>query len=79
MEEDERALALAEIDPTKVRLEHMLRNGEELIEGEEKLNRLKGAGLIRLDAKVLQALLENPECIPESWKKVSVRGTPSFK
>jgi len=84
-EQDKRSLALRQLDLTKVRLEHMLREretdptggtireGETFIKGEEKLKRLKEAGHIRLDAKVFQTLWENQAFIPESWKgKVSV-------
>ena len=43
-EQDERSLALSEVDLTKVRFEDMLKSGESSIQGEEKLKRLKKAG-----------------------------------
>ena len=69
VEEDERSLALAEIDLTKINFEVTLKEGEGTIDGEEKLKRLKDAGHIRLDAKVLQTLWENQHLIPVSWKE----------
>ncbi len=68
-EEDERSLALTEIDLTNVHLETMLKDGENVVGGEEKLKRLKEANNIRLDAKVFQTLWKNKNLIPESWKK----------
>lgn len=67
-EQDERSLALAKMDLSKVRLETCLW-GEASISGEEKLRRLKAAGHIRLDAKIFQILWENKDKIPESWKE----------
>jgi hypothetical protein len=58
VEEDQSALALTEIDFSKVRFEHGLKDGESVIDGEEKLKRLKTLGLIRLDAKAGQTLYE---------------------
>jgi len=53
-EQDERSLALNQVDLANVRLEYMLKKDESWIKGEEKLKRLKKAGHIRLDAKVFQ-------------------------
>ena len=39
------------------------------ITGVERLERLKEAGYIRLDAKVFQTFWENKHCIPELWKE----------
>jgi hypothetical protein len=72
VEEDERSLALTQLDPTKIRLEHMLKKGEISIKGGERLRRLKEAGYIRLDAKIFQTLWENRAFIPESWKHKDV-------
>ena len=69
VEEDERSLALTEVDLTKVRLVTCLKKGESSIKGEEKLKRLKEAGHIRLDAAVFKALWDNKHLIPEDWKK----------
>ncbi|MEK7211397.1 MAG: hypothetical protein AAB731_02085 [Patescibacteria group bacterium] len=38
------------------------------MQGEEKIRRLKADGHIRLDAGIFQALWENKNLIPESWK-----------
>lgn len=67
-EQDERSLALTEVDLNQVTFETMLRFGEVSIEGEEKFRRLKEVGHIRLDARVLQTLYENQALIPEDWK-----------
>jgi hypothetical protein len=75
MEEDEHSLLLTEIDPTKVGLEMMLKDGEEMVVGEEKLKRLIASGNIRLDAKVLQTLWENKYLIPENWKQSTTSST----
>lgn len=76
-EQDERSLALSEIDLTKVRLETMLEGRETSVNGEEKLKRLKKAGHIRLDAKVFQMLWENQHLIPERWKE-QTNGNTTF-
>lgn len=68
-EEDERSLALTEIDLTAVRFESMLKDGENRVQGEEKLARLKTAGHIRLDARIFQTLWENQHLIPARWKE----------
>ena len=68
-EQDERSLTLTQVNLANVRLEHMLKKGEDRITGEEKLKRLKKAGQIRLDIKVFQILWENKAWIPEAWKQ----------
>ncbi|MEK9134774.1 MAG: hypothetical protein AAB451_00485 [Patescibacteria group bacterium] len=68
-EQDERSLALTQVNLANVWLEHMLNKGEDWITGEEKLRRLKKANSIRLDAKVFQTLWEDKSLIPEAWKK----------
>ena len=68
-EQDKWALSLNRIDLANVRLEHMLKENETGITGEERLKRVKKAGHIRLDAKVFQKLWENQKLIPESWKE----------
>ena len=67
-EQDERSLALAEVDLTKVSFEMILKERESSVAHEEKLKHLKNAGHIRLDVKVFQILWENQHLIPESWK-----------
>ena len=68
-EQDERSLALTEVDLTAISFETMLKDGETHITGEEKLKRLKSAGHIRLDAKVFQTFWENQHLIPERFKE----------
>lgn len=68
-EEDECSPAFGELDLSDVYLATCLEWDERHIAGEEKLRRLKEAGHIRLDAKVLQTLWENQHVIPESWKR----------
>ena len=55
-EEDERSLALNEIDLTEVAFETTLQKGEKSVKGEEKLKRLKEDGRIRLDAGIFKTL-----------------------
>ena len=68
--QDEKSLALNELDLAKVRFETMLKAiGESSVAGEEKLKRLKEANHTRLDARIFQILWENQQLIPESWKE----------
>lgn len=76
-EEDERSLALTELDITSVRLEHMLKSGEEWVKGEDKLTRLKDAGYVRLDAGIFLTLWQNQHLIPTSWKELT-NGNTTF-
>lgn len=68
-EQDEKALALTEIDLTKVVFKTTLEKGERSIKGEDKLKRLKEKNVVRLDAGIFQTLWENQHLIPEKWKK----------
>ena len=71
-EEESLALALAEINLDEVCFESMLmlKEGETSVKGETKLERLKVAGHVRLDAKIFQTLWEeNQRLIPEGWKE----------
>ena len=76
-EQDERSLALNQVDLAEVKLEHMLKKNENRIKGEEKLERLKEAGHIRLDAKIFQTFRENQALIPEAWKQ-KTKGNTTF-
>lgn len=58
VEEDPAALKLTEIDFSKVCFESGLKEGESVIDGEEKLKRLKALGEVRLDAKFGHTLYE---------------------
>lgn len=68
-DQDQRSLALTELDLSKVQLVTTLRGRETRIGGEEKLLRLKESGSVRLDAKVFLTLWENKDRIPEIWKE----------
>jgi hypothetical protein len=69
-EQDERAIALTEIDLTSVMFDSTLEKGEKSIKGEDKLNRLKEkTNRIRLDAGIFKTLWENQILIPEKWKE----------
>ena len=57
VEEDKNTLKLTTVDFSDVRFESGLKEGEQTIDGEEKLKRLKRLG-IRLDAKCGQTLYE---------------------
>lgn len=76
-EQDERSLALAEVDIAAIRFETMFNDGETRITGEEKLKRLKSAGYVRLDAKVFQTFWENQYLIPERFKE-KTNGNTTF-
>jgi hypothetical protein len=75
--QDERSLALIEIDLTKVKFETCLQKGEISIQGEKKLKRLKQMGNIRLDAGVFMTLWQNQNLIPERWKE-KTNGNTTF-
>jgi hypothetical protein len=68
-EQDERSLALTEVDLGKIQLITVLGSGETSISRRGVLNRLKAQDYIRLDAKVLQILIESKSLIPEAWKQ----------
>lgn len=76
-EQDERALALNEVTLDSIQLLRMLEQGEFFVNGEDKLERLKKAGHIRLDAKVFQTLWENQTLIPARWKE-KTNGAATF-
>ncbi len=67
-EEDVRSLTLHEIDIAKIQLVTMLKPGEQVLDGEERLRRLKESGYIRLDAKILQTLWESRYLLGH-WKE----------
>lgn len=76
-EQDERSLALTEVDLTAVQFKTMLEGRETSVKGETKLEHLKKAGNVRLDAKVFQTLWENQHLIPERWKE-QTNGNTTF-
>lgn len=60
-----------QIDLNKVELTLTLKpsdNGS--VGGEDNLKRLRATGKRLLDVRVMEELLQHPELIPESWKKV---------
>ena len=76
-DQDQRALALTEINLNAVTFDNCLEEGENVVKGEVKLTRLKAKPVIRLDAAVFQTLWENKVLIPESWKE-KVNGNTRF-
>ena len=69
IEQNERSLAITEVELAKVSLVTMLKNYDNgRVHGEEKLHRLKASGHIRLDAKIFQTFWENKDRIPEIWR-----------
>ena len=77
-EQDERAIALTEINLTEVMFDSTLEKGEKSIKGENKLKRLKEkTNRIRLDAGIFKTLWENQILIPEKWKE-KTNGNTTF-
>lgn len=77
-EQDERAVALPEIDLTEIIFDSTLEKGEKSIKGEDKLKRLKEkTNRIRLDAGIFKTLWENQIFIPEKWKE-QTNGNTTF-
>jgi len=66
VEEDKSALKLTTIDFSNIRFESGIKEGEQVIDGEEKLKRLKRLG-IRLDAKSGQTLYEEKGQVTLRW------------
>lgn len=58
-EQDERSLALTELDITKIQFKTMLKDNEFFIKGEEVLRRLKDTDYIRLGGNVFYALWQD--------------------
>ncbi len=73
-EQDERSLALSELDLTTVCLETMLVGSEHgfgILPG-YRLDRLKRVGYVRLDAKIFETLWRHQRFIPEHWKGAAI-------
>lgn len=66
-EQDARSLVSTEISPVKLGFEHMLKDGESSITGEEKLKRHLVAKHILADAKIGQTLFEEPGKTTLEW------------
>jgi hypothetical protein len=65
--EDERSLALDELDLSLVTFETCLEKHEYYAEKDEALKRFREIGIC-LDAKIFLTLWENKHLIPEEWK-----------
>lgn len=67
---DHRSSLLSKVDLSTVALVSLLRYGEDLISGEEKLRRLKEEEerIVRLDFRLAQYFLRNQNRIPGEWK-----------
>lgn len=75
--QDERSLALKDINPAAILLETRLRDDEQEMTGEERILRLKVADRIRLDAAILQVFWKNKPLIPVHFKK-KIRGRVAY-
>ena len=69
IEQDERSLALTEIDLTRIGLRTCLRSGEHCLGGREFLRRLQAGNDILLDAGIFQYLWKNPHLFPLGLKE----------
>jgi len=74
-EQDPRSLALTEIDLSAIVLKSTLKPGETVVNGEEKLKRLKASGNIRLDVGAFKALWDNRELLPARFKEKTGNNT----
>lgn len=74
-EQDARSLALTEIDLSAIILKSTFKPGETVVNGEEKLKRLKASGNIRLDAGAFKALWDNRELLPARFKEKTGNNT----
>ena len=77
--EDSNYLALTGFNPSEIVLDHAIKDGENCINGEERLTRLKAkTDFIRLGAKAFFAFKRNPHLLPEDWKKRNGNGNIRF-
>lgn len=67
-EEDLRSLTLTEIDTSKIQLRRMAISGERTLFNDERVDAAKRTGLIRLDGKVLEALLSRQAATMPGWR-----------
>lgn len=68
-EQDPRALALTELDFSRLRLVRTLKEDENVVGGEENLRRLREIRHICLDAKAFQVLWQNRQLLPDLLKE----------
>ncbi len=76
-EEDERSLALSEVDLITIQLGAMPVGVETSAKDKTWLEQLNGTGNTCLDAKVFQTIWDNKKLIPEYWKK-QTNGQPTY-
>lgn len=68
IDENKKSLRLTEIDMAKIYLKSGLEEGEEFVQGDVKLSRLKKEGYVTLDFAIFNTFWKSPELIPEEWK-----------
>lgn len=73
-ENDEPKFSVSDIP--KVKLVTCIQEGERIISGDTRIQRLKSAGFQRLGERALILFLKNPHLIPEEWKMVNEHGGP---
>lgn len=66
-QQDHRSLELTQVDFTKGRFETCLADGEQVITGEQRLNRLREKVFIRADAAIGVALFKEPGQVILNW------------
>lgn len=70
VEQDERSIALTEIDPARVVFETTSVKRKKMVAGKDRLRILRSRpDLIRLDAAILKVFYENQMKIPAKWKE----------
>jgi hypothetical protein len=75
LDEDPRSLAITQLDLSQIRLVTTLKEGETIINGEEKQWRLKAASYIRLDLGIFQTFWNNQRLIPQLFRELTSGGT----
>ncbi len=65
--QDRRSIVMTEIDPAKIVLAQPVREEEGAISYRSYRRCLRRRGLILLDVKILEVLIENQPLIPDSW------------
>lgn len=72
-EQDKRSLAITKLDLSKIQLVTTLRKGENVVNGEENLRRLREANHICLDAGVFQTFWKNQALTKPLFKELTER------
>lgn len=78
LEQDERSAALTEVNLDDIVFYNVFREGEEEIDAVERRKRLLDSGNILLDIQILEKLLSDTSCIPESWKVAQPDGGSTY-